>query len=59
MLADPVSIRNQYLKAIGGYLKTFKERCLKMNLDYRLAMINEGCEELLSKFLLERVEGRS
>ena len=57
MLADPTTIRNQYLQAFGGYLRTFKDRCLKMNMDYRLAMLNEGCEDLLAKFLLERVEG--
>jgi uncharacterized protein (DUF58 family) len=58
MLADPATIKNQYLAAISSYLRTFKERCLKMNIDYRLAMLNEGCEDLLAKFLVERLEGR-
>jgi uncharacterized protein (DUF58 family) len=58
MLADPVSIRNQYLQAFGSYMKTFKERCTKMNIDYRLTMLNEGCEDLLAQFLVDRLEGR-
>jgi uncharacterized protein (DUF58 family) len=58
MLADPVTIRKQYLQAFGGYLKNFKSKCLKMNVDYRLAMLNEGCEDLLAKFLTDRVEGK-
>jgi uncharacterized protein (DUF58 family) len=58
MLADPVTIRNQYLQVFGEYLKNFKSQCLKMNVDYRLAMLNEGCEDLLAKFLTDRVEGK-
>ncbi len=55
LLADPLTIRNQYLKAFGNYLQNFKEKALGMNLDYRLTLVDDGCEELLAKFLMERV----
>ena len=58
VLADPNTVRDQYLTAIGDYLSNFKEQCRKINVDYRLAMLNEGCETLIGKFLLDRTEGK-
>ena len=57
LIADPVSIKEQYLNQLHSYMKEFKRECFAHKVDYRLAVPGEGAEGVLSDFLLDRLKG--
>lgn len=57
LIADPASIRGEYLQQLKNYMKDMKEGCLSHKVDYRLAVPGEGAEGVLSDFLLDRLRG--
>ena len=59
LIADPVSIRDEYLKQLHQYMRQFKSECFAHKVDYRLGIPDEGAESLLSGFLLDRLKGGS
>ena len=42
LIADPVSIKEQYLNQLHSYMKEFKRECFAHKVDYRLAVPGEG-----------------
>lgn len=59
LIADPASIRNQYLTQLNNYMTEFKDECFAHKIDYRLAVPGKGAEGVLSDFLLDRLKGGS
>ncbi len=57
LIADPASIRNEYLTQLNKYLLEMRDGCLSHKVDYRLAIPGEGAESILSSFLLDRLRG--
>ncbi len=54
-ITDPVTIRSQYLNAYNSYLGELKKGCLEFGIDYRMVKTSEPYDEVLSRFLLERI----
>ena len=56
VVADPAVMRRQYLKALTNHQETLRAGCLRYNIDYRRVLVGEGCERVLSQFLLDRMK---
>lgn len=54
IVAEPNSIRDEYLAQLHKHLAKLKQGCHQFNADYRLAITDQDYEKLLADFLSER-----
>lgn len=52
--AHPSQVREQYLKSIGEYTRELKLRCGQYQIDYVLADIHKGFDQVLMQYLIRR-----
>ncbi len=55
VIAEPVSVRDDYIRALHGYLTSMKRGCIERGADYQMISTESHFEEVLTPFLLERV----
>lgn len=55
LVAEPNSIRDEYLAQLHRHLERLKQGCHEFNADYRRAMVDQSYEKLLADFLNERL----
>ena len=56
LITDPAVMREAYHEALGDYLATLAHGCREFGVDYRLTYLDQGCEGVLTQFLLERIK---
>lgn len=56
VLTEPVSVRDQYIRALRQFLGAMKKGCLERNSDYQMISTDNPFEEVLTPFLLERIK---
>lgn len=54
--AHPSQVREQYLKSIGDYTRELKLRCGQYQIDYVLADIHKGFDQVLMQYLIRRAK---
>ncbi len=55
LVTEPVSVRDDYQRAVHEYLDEIKEGCAEHGADYQVVTTDRHFEEVLSPFLLERI----
>lgn len=55
LITDPAVVRDAYRTALTDYLAALSHGCREFNVDYWLNYLDEGYEEVLTSFLLQRV----
>ncbi len=55
LVTEPGGIRQDYLRAVTGYLAAMRRGCDEHGVDYRLISTAADYEEVLSSFMLERM----
>ena len=52
--ANPVDIRDNYLRSMRGFYEALKEKCGQYHVDFVEADINEGLNPILTQYLIKR-----
>ena len=55
-ITDPAVVREAYREALNDYLAALSHGCREFDVDYRLNYLDQGYEELLTSFLLQRIK---
>ena len=55
LVTDPNTIQKQYFVTIRHYMDRLSNGCRELKVDYRFVSIDKNYEDILSKFLLERI----
>ena len=56
LVAEPASIRNEYLRQLHRYLELMKAGCREFKTDYRQVMTDQDYGNVLADFLVERAQ---
>lgn len=56
IVAEPTTIRAEYLRSMRGYMAHLLRGCREFHVDYRRARTVQNYEDVLSEFLLERMK---
>jgi len=54
LLAEPEIIRERYFEELNRYLEEMKNGCREFKTEYRRVVTDEGYEQIVSRFLMER-----
>jgi uncharacterized protein (DUF58 family) len=54
VVTEPAAIRDEYLRQIGAFLARLRAGCHEFGADYRRVVTDQGYEQVLADFLVER-----